>query len=103
MAIGSVPARRLPESRGWSLYPILAGCSFESDCAFNSARARCVTRVGDAGRDRQAVDSRRGSVIVPQKSTQPITTSHRFVAAGFRNLAEKQHVVLTLLISLSMR
>jgi hypothetical protein len=41
-------------------------------------------------------------MIVPQKSTQPIATSHRFVAAGFRNLTEKQHVVLTLVISLSM-
>jgi hypothetical protein len=41
-------------------------------------------------------------MIVPQKSTQPLATSHRFVAAGFRSLAEKQHVVFTLVISLSM-
>ena len=41
-------------------------------------------------------------MIVPQKSTQPIATSHGLVAVGFRNLAEKQHVVLTLVISLSM-
>jgi hypothetical protein len=41
-------------------------------------------------------------MILRQKSIQPIATSHRLVAAGFRNLAEKQHVVLTLVISLSM-
>jgi hypothetical protein len=37
---GSVPARWLPECRAWGLYPILVGCSFESDGAFHSARAR---------------------------------------------------------------
>jgi hypothetical protein len=52
-----------------------------------SGRARCATRVGDAERDRQIMDSCRSSMIVPQKSAQPIATSHRLVAAGFRNLA----------------
>jgi hypothetical protein len=37
---GSVPARWLPECRAWGLYPILVGCSFQSDGAFHSARAR---------------------------------------------------------------
>jgi hypothetical protein len=41
-------------------------------------------------------------MIALQKSTQPIAKSHRLVAAGFRNLAEKQHVVFTLVISLRM-
>jgi hypothetical protein len=41
-------------------------------------------------------------MIAPQKSTQPIVTSHGLVAAGFRNLTEKQQAVLTLVISLGM-
>ena len=38
-----------PRMPGLGLYPTLVGCSFEPDCAFNSARARCMTRAGDAG------------------------------------------------------
>jgi hypothetical protein len=49
------PGKGLPESPGWGLYPILVGCSFGSDCAFNSARGRCMTRVGDAGRGREII------------------------------------------------
>ena len=71
---GSVPARWLPERRVWGFYPILVECSFESDCAFNSARARCMTGVDDAGA-RSPNYSRRRSMIVLQKSTQPIAAS----------------------------
>src|ERR1700751_5223724 len=97
---GSVPAGGLPECRALGVDPILVGCSFEVDCAFTlvvrDARPAWVTQSAIA------MDSCRSSMIVPQKSAQPIATSHRLVAAGFRNLAEKQHVVLTLVISLSM-
>jgi hypothetical protein len=49
------PSKGLAECGAWGLYPILVGCSFESDRAFNSAGARCMTRVDDAGRDRQII------------------------------------------------
>jgi hypothetical protein len=65
------PGGGLPECLAWGLYPILVGCSFESDGAFKSARARCMTRVGDAWA-RSPDYSRRGSMIALQKSTRPI-------------------------------
>jgi hypothetical protein len=61
-----------------------------------------MTHVGEAKRDCQMTRSRRFSMIVPQKSSQPIVTSHRFVAACVRDLPEEQYVVLTLMISLSV-
>jgi hypothetical protein len=38
------PGKVAPRLPGLGLYPILVGCSFEP-----SARARCMTRTGDAG------------------------------------------------------
>jgi hypothetical protein len=78
--------------------PHWLGLSSRSTARFTLV-ARGMTCVGNAERDRQVMDLRRSSMIVPQKSTQPIATSHRLVAAGFHNLSEKQHVVLTLVIA----
>jgi hypothetical protein len=41
-------------------------------------------------------------MIVPQKSAQPVATSHFLVVVCFADLMERQHVVLTLVISLCM-
>ena len=41
-------------------------------------------------------------MIVPQKSTQPVATSHWLVVVRFADPMEQQEVVLTLVISLGM-
>jgi hypothetical protein len=41
-------------------------------------------------------------MIVPQKSTQPVATSHWLVVVCFADPMEQQQVVLTLVISLCM-